>query len=181
MVKIFGKKSALAQKTVSDGLPALLTRLWRFGYSLSGSADIADDLVQETCARALTKATQFTPGTRLDSWTFTICRSIWLNDLRARKVRLGEGVLPVEEIDLPDSAPTTEMNIFAAQVVEHVMALPDAQRETVFLVYVEGFSYREASEILNIPIGTIMSRLATARQKLAHLNKTSEGRKANNG
>jgi len=155
---------------VADGLPPLLSRLWRFGYSLSGSADGADDLLQETCVRALEKAAQFKPGTRLDSWTFTICRSLWLNDLRARKVRAGTGVLPVEELDLPDPAPATEMNIFASQVVEHVMTLPDAQREAVFLVYVEGFSYREASQILDIPIGTVMSRLSTARQKLAHLN-----------
>ncbi len=155
---------------MAEGLPALLPRLWRFAYSLSGSADIADDLLQETCVRALDKAAQFKTGTRLDSWTFTICRSLWLNDIRARKVRTGAGVLPVEMLDLPDPAPSTEMNIFAGQVVEHVMALPEAQRETVFLVYVEGFSYREASQILGIPIGTVMSRLATARQRLAHLN-----------
>lgn len=120
----------------------LLTRLWRFGYSLSGSADGADELLQETCVRALEKAVQFKAGTRLDSWTFTICRSLWLNDLRARKVRVGSGVLPVEELDLADPAPNTEMNIFTGQVVDHVMALPDAQCEAVFLVYIEGFSYR---------------------------------------
>ena len=83
---------------------------------------------------------------------------------------MGTGVLPVEELDLPDMKPDAEMNIFASHVVEHVMALPDAQRAAVLLVYVEGFSYREACEILDIPIGTIMSRLSTARQKLAHLN-----------
>jgi len=62
------------------------------------------------------------------------------------------------------------MNIFAGQVVDHVMALPDAQRITVFLVYIEGLSYRETSQILNIPVGTVMSRLATARHNLSHLN-----------
>lgn len=168
-----GNLKKQTQHVVAEGLPELLTRLWRFAYSLSGSADLADDLVQETCVRALNKAPQFEQGTRLDSWTFTILRSIWLNDLRARKVRLGAGVLPVEEIDLPDQSPTQEMNIFTSQVVEHVMALPDAQRETVFLVYAEGFSYHEASEILDIPIGTIMSRLSTARRNLAHLNNVT--------
>lgn len=173
-MKLFNNKSLTARKAIIAELPALLLRLWRFGYSLSGNADIADDLVQDTCVRALSKAEQFKIGTRLDSWTFTICRSIWLNDIRSRKVRLGQGVLPVEEIDLPDTAPSVEMNIFTTQVVEHVLGLPDAQRQTVFLVYVEGFTYREASKILDIPVGTVMSRLATARAALAPLNETQK-------
>jgi len=178
MKKLFDIFQPKARSVVEDGLASLLPRLWRFGYSLSGSADIADDLLQETCVRALEKAEQFKSGTRLDSWTYTICRSIWLNDIRAQKIRIGAGVLPVEELDLPDPSPSVEMNIFANQVVKHVMGLPKAHRETVFLVYIEGFSYLEASQILEIPIGTVMSRLATARQKLAHLNATQSTRKA---
>ncbi len=155
---------------VADGLPALLARLWRFAYALCRSAEGADDLVQATCLRALEKAHQFRPGTRLDSWAFSICRSLWLNDMRAGRVRRGNGVVPVEEMEPTASGPDMETNIFAGEVVEQVMALPEAQREAVLLVYVEGFSYREASEIMGIPVGTVMSRLATARARLAHLD-----------
>ena len=169
-MKIFENNRIKARNVVAEGLPPLLARLWRFGYSLSRSADIADELLQETCVRALDKALQFAPGTRLDSWTFAILNSLWINHLRAEKVRAGTGVLPVEELDLASPGPDTEMNIFASQVVDHVMALPEAQRLTVFLVYVEGYSYRETSQILNIPVGTVMSRLATARHKLSYLN-----------
>ena len=70
---------------------------------------------------------------------------------------------------------TIESNILAGQVLRKVQALPEAQRETVFLVYVEGLSYREAAETLGIPIGTIMSRLAAARAKLAGLGTGPEG------
>lgn len=168
-MNLFRSKINKSRREVAVGLPPILARLWRFAYSLTRNADAADDLMQETCARALGKSDQFKCGTRLDAWVFTICRSIFLNNIRAGNVRRGAGLVPVEETDLADLSPSVESNIFATQVVEHVMALPDTQRETVFLVYVEGFSYREASDILEIPIGTIMSRLSTARQRLAHL------------
>ncbi len=121
--------------------------------------------------RALEKAEQFQPGTHLDRWVFRIAQRIWLNDLRAKAVRQGSGVVSVHDTDLPDDvgAPrlTAEANIFVGEVLSQVAALPEAQRETVMLVYVEGFSYKDAAEILDIPIGTIMSRLAAARKKLA--------------
>jgi len=85
-------------------------------------------------------------------------------------VRLGNGVVLLDETELPTPAPGAEANIFAAEVLKGVMELPDAQRETLLLVYVEGFTYKEAAEILEIPIGTVMSRLAAARKKLAGLN-----------
>ena len=82
-------------------------------------------------------------------------------------MRRGGGLLPVEEIELPDTAPSAEANIFARQVLSKVSELPEAQRACVMLVYVEGFSYAEAAEVLDVPIGTIMSRLATARGKVS--------------
>ena len=98
-----------------------------------------------------------------------MCRKaqrIWLNDLRSRKVRTGGGLVPVEEIDLPDHSPGAETNILARDVLNRVNALPEAQRHSVFLVYVEGYSYKEAAEIMEIPIGTVMRRLAAARKRL---------------
>ncbi|MCB1495387.1 MAG: RNA polymerase sigma factor [Bauldia sp.] len=159
--------SESSHDAVKLGLASHLTRLWRYGLVLSGSRDTAEDLVQATCVRALERAHQFEPGTRLDRWLMTILHRIWLNDLRAARYRRGEGLVDAESALIFDGARAVEANISAAQVLRNVQALPEAQRETVFLVYVEGFTYREAAEALDVPIGTVMSRLAAARAKLS--------------
>lgn len=164
---------------VKIGLAAELKRLWRFGLVLSRNRETAEDLVQSTCVRALERSHQFEPGTRLDRWLFTILHSIWINEVRARRVRQGGGLVDAETVLVFDGAGAIETNIMAGQVLRKVEALPDAQRETVFLVYVEGLTYREAADILGIPIGTIMSRLAAARAKLAEeANVRDQGRTA---
>lgn len=127
---------------------------------------MAADLAQATCLRALDKADRFTPGTRLDSWLYKIAQRIWLNEMRSKAVRVGGGLVPVEEIEIPAPGLETETNILAREVLSLVNALPEGQRIAVLLVYVEGFSYAEAAEILEIPVGTIMSRLSTARRKV---------------
>lgn len=110
----------------------------------------------------------------MDRWLFRIAQTTWLNELRRRKVRFGGGLVAVEDVDLPSNQPDTETNILARQVLNHITRLPDAQRLTVFLVYVEGFSYADAAAQLDIPIGTVMSRLAAARRTLnAKLEGTS--------
>ena len=138
---------------------------------LTRRPDIADDLTQTACLRAIEKAEQFEPGTHLDRWVFRIAQRIWLNELRAQAVRRGAGVVSIHDDDRSAeiSHPTSsaETNIFVGEVLTQVANLPEAQRQTVMLVYVEGFSYKDAAEILNIPIGTVMSRLSAARQKLA--------------
>jgi len=154
-------------EVVRNGLRQHLRRLWRYGVVLSGSRDTADDLVQATCLRALERAHQFQPDSFLDRWLMTILHSIWLNEIRAARYRRGEGFVDAETALVFDGAREMETNISAAQVLKGVQALPEAQRETVFLVYVEGFSYREAAELLAVPIGTVMSRLSAARAKLA--------------
>jgi RNA polymerase sigma-70 factor (ECF subfamily) len=151
------------------GLAPELKRLWRFGLVLSGNRDTAEDLVQATCVRAIERSHQFMPGTRLDRWLFSILHSIWINELRARRVRQGGGLVDAESALIFDGARSIETNILAGQVLRSVQDLPEAQRETVFLVYVEGLTYREAAELLKVPIGTVMSRLAAARSRLADL------------
>ncbi|MBB3929573.1 RNA polymerase sigma-70 factor (ECF subfamily) [Kaistia hirudinis] len=123
--------------------------------------------MQATCLRALERADQYQPGTRLDRWLFSILHSIWINELRARRIRLGEGEVDAETALVFDGAHAIETNILASQVLARIGRLPDAQRETVLLVYGEGYSYREAADLLGVPIGTIMSRLASARERLA--------------
>jgi RNA polymerase sigma-70 factor, ECF subfamily len=150
------------------GLSQYLARLWRYGLALSGSRDVAEDLVQATCLRALERADQFQSGTRLDRWLFAILRSIWLNEIRSRRVREGKGFVDPEQVLFSDGS-EIETNMFVGQVLNAVHNLPEAQRETVLLVYVEGLSYSEAADFLGTPIGTIMSRLAAARLALSTL------------
>jgi RNA polymerase sigma-70 factor (ECF subfamily) len=167
--------TARNHEAVKAGLREHLRRLWRYGVVLSGSRDTADDLVQATCLRAIERADQFQPGTHLDRWLMTILHSIWLNDVRAARYRRGAGLVDAESALVFDGAGAMEANISALQVLKAVQSLPEAQRETVFLVYVEGFSYREAATLLDVPIGTVMSRLAAARARLASLAPDARG------
>ncbi|TBN38924.1 RNA polymerase sigma factor [Pseudomonas sp. BGI-2] len=144
-----------------------LARLWRYGLLLSRQRHVAEDLVQATCVRALERAGQFVPGTRMDRWLLSILHSIWLNEVRARRVRQGQGLIDAESQLSFDGESVAQTHVLAAQVIRRVDALPEAQRETVYLAYVEGLSYREVAEVLQVPIGTVMSRLAAARVKLA--------------
>ncbi|MDR6664293.1 RNA polymerase sigma factor [Rhizobium sp. 1399] len=161
-------EAAIASEAdIRSGLTEHLARLWRYGLVLSHQRDVADDLVQATCVRALERADQFVAGTRLDRWLFSILHSIWLNEIRARRVRQGQGFVDADETLSFDGAHDTETHVMANQVLKQVNALPDAQRSAVFLAYVEGLSYREVAAILDVPIGTVMSRLAAARAKLS--------------
>jgi RNA polymerase sigma-70 factor (ECF subfamily) len=161
--------SKTSRREVRLGLEPCLARLWRYAVVLSSSRDTADDLVQATCLRAMERADQFTPGTRLDRWLFAILRSIWLNQIRARRIRQGGGFVEAEHVLTFDGGYDIEVNVLASQVLTVVGRLPEAQRETALLVYAEGYTYTEAAVALGVPVGTIMSRLATARAALAKL------------
>jgi RNA polymerase sigma-70 factor (ECF subfamily) len=158
-----------AAPDLKEELDEHLASIWRFALSLSGKADLADDLTQATCLRALEKQHQVNRDKPVIGWLLTICRSIWLNELRSRAFRKTGGLETAKASDLIDQRVDTETNIFAAQVYTSVMALPEEQRATVELVYVQQFTYSEAAAILEIPIGTVMSRLSTARAALAGL------------
>ena len=152
-------------------IPKLYPRLWRFALSLTARRDWAEDLAQQTCLRAIEKSDAYSAGTHPDRWLFRMMHNLWINELRKSHVRTGAGLVPVEDTPLPDPAPNQESNIFAREVLNAVNALPEAQRSSVMLTYVEGYSYQETADIQGIPIGTVMSRLAAARTRLAHLNK----------
>ena len=97
--------------------------------------------------------------------------NLWINELRSRKVRTGTGLVAVEDTPIIDEKPNSESNIFTTQVLSAVNTLPEAQRACVILAYVEGYSYQETADIIGAPIGTVMSRLSTARAKLASLKE----------
>lgn len=161
--------SEAGEREVRAGLKPLLPRLWRYALALSASRDAAEDLVQAACLRAIERAGQFQAGTGLDRWTFSILRSIWLNELRARRVREGGGFVDAAEALSVDGEAAMQSNILAGQVLRAVAGLPEAQREVVLLCYGEGKTYAEAADIMGSPIGTVMSRLAAARLALGKL------------
>jgi RNA polymerase sigma-70 factor (ECF subfamily) len=163
--------SEASRREVRAGLEPCLARLWRFALVLSGTSDTAEDLVQATCLRAIERADQFVAGTRLDRWLFVILRSIWLNEIRAQKIREGGGFVDAENALWINGEKEVETRVLAAEVLIAIGESSEAQRETALLVYGEGYSYAEAASTLGIPIGTVMSRLAAVRSEVAKLNK----------
>lgn len=147
-------------------LPRLLPRLSRFGLALTRTQFAADDLVQAACELALNRINQWNPDSRLDSWMFRIMQTMWWNEIRARKVR--DRYSDNEKVgrrSVQHDGP--ERRLFLIQAEQQILELPDDLRIVLVLVCVEGFSYREAAETLDIPLGTVMSRLARARLLLA--------------
>jgi RNA polymerase sigma-70 factor (ECF subfamily) len=152
---------------IRSRMVAVLPRLRRFAYALTGSTEQGDDLVQETCVRALSRVETWQPGTRLDSWMYRIAQNIWFDRMRAQKVR-GElvDVDAVEDIAGLDGRDIAESQLALEEVDAALGRLPAEQRAVIALVCIEGLSYKEAAEISGVPVGTVMSRLARARQAL---------------
>jgi len=151
-----------------DQMVAILPRLRRFAYSLTASVERADDLVQAACERALRREHQWRPGTRLDSWMFRIIYTLWIDEARAMRNRKAH--LPLEEVGLPASADgkarKIEARLMLGKVVQAMEKLSPKDRLILSLVCVDGMSYKDAAETLKVPLGTVMSRLARARQRL---------------
>ena len=163
-MSIWKRKSSY--DVVRDNLEDFFPRLWRYSLVLTGDKTRSDDLAQAACLRALEKADKFEAGTHFDRWMFRLTQRLWINEIRKQAVRTGGGLASIEEEELVDNKLDPEMNLLGREVLLEVMRLPEAQRATVLLVYVEGYSYKEAASLLDIPIGTVMSRLAVARGKL---------------
>ena len=108
---------------------------------LSKARDAADDLVQATCLRAIERADQFVPGTRVDRWLFAILRSIWLNEIRSRRIREGGGFVDAEDALISDGASEMETNITASAVLRAVSRLPEVTRNN-FVVICRGVQLR---------------------------------------
>lgn len=155
------------KEDIRDELVRLLPRLRRFAYSLSRDNDKAGDLVQETCARALSKLDLWQPGTRFDSWLFRMAQNIWLDRLRAEKAH-GDTVDIDTAFDIVDSdgRDVTESRLTLEEVNRGIAKLAADQQVLVALVCVDGMSYKEAADVLGLPIGTVMSRLSRARLAL---------------
>jgi RNA polymerase sigma factor (sigma-70 family) len=152
------------------GLTDCLPRLRRFAHALSRDASDADDLTQSTIERALSARRQWRPGTSLDSWLYRIMRNLWIDTARsrARKARLEAPPEAGEAVGI-DPRPGVEASLDLARLMSAMERLPHEQREVVALILVEGFGYRETAELLDLPIGTVSSRLVRGRMALLQM------------
>jgi RNA polymerase sigma-70 factor (ECF subfamily) len=148
----------------SAQIVALLPRLRRFARSIAGDRDDADDLVQISVERALMREDQWQRGTRLDSWLFRIIRNAWIDEARSR-VRRNRVLVPEEAGEhIGDRGAEAPMLLLSIQ--QAIARLPEEQRIVIGLVLIEGLPYGEAADILEMPVGTLTSRLARARVAL---------------
>lgn len=150
-----------------DELIGLLPRLRRFARMLAFAPADADDLCQATIERALKSRDRWQPGTRLDSWMYRIMHNAWIDTTRAAK-RRGETFVDADAGDRVGDASdrAIEARVELGNVGRAMAMLPLEQREAVALVLVEGFAYKEAAAVLEVPMGTLTSRLVRGREAL---------------
>ena len=142
----------------------LIPALRRYAFALRRDHAAADDLVQDTLERALSRWSTRRQDGDLRAWLFTILRNLHVGSHRAA-ARRGTAV-PLDEADLPGTAAAQDTAIEASDVLGALEQLPEEQKSLLLLVGVEDFSYDEAARILDVPLGTVMSRLSRARRAL---------------
>ena len=153
-----------AANSLSAEIAALLPRLRRFARSIVFNRDDADDLVQVTVERALNRSAQWEPGTRLDSWMFRIMKNARIDEVRSR-IRRDSLFVPEEAGEhVGDGFAEAHQQRMAIQ--KAVSLLSEDHRMVVGLVLIDGMAYQEAADVLELPLGTLMSRLARARSAL---------------
>jgi len=148
-------------------LAELLPRLRRFAHGLSRNAADADDLTQAAIERALKSRDQWQPGTQLDTWAYRIMRNLWIDTTRSRSRKAAHEAPEEEGLNVgEDPRDGMDASLDLKRIMAAMERLPDEQREIVALILVEGFGYREVSEMLGLPIGTVSSRLVRGRTAL---------------
>src|SRR5512137_2273487 len=146
-------------------LEAAVPRLRRYARALTGSREAADDLTQDTLERAWGKRALWQSGTDLRAWMFTVMHNVFVNGTRRSRPMLSLDDLAIEDAG-PAPATSVETGVVLAELARALSRLPEEQREVLLLVGLEQFSYAEASEVIGVPIGTVMSRLSRARERL---------------
>jgi len=153
------------EEALRDQIVGLLPRLRRFGLSLTKDLDTADDLVQGACERALTRLDQLREGSRLDSWLYRIVYTQWIDTLRRRQIRSEKLIVLGRETESRTVSSDSDSNFTISLDVRTALeSLPDEHRAAVMLVCVEGYGYAEAAGVLNVPAGTVASRVSRARR-----------------
>ena len=152
-------------------LEAVVPRLRRYARALTGNREAADDLTQDTLERAWVKRALWQPGTDLRAWTFTVMHNLFVNGTRRSRPSLSLDDIGADEAGAALSA-SVETGVVLGELARALALLPDEQREVLLLVGLEQFSYAEASEVLGVPMGTVMSRLSRGRERLRILLET---------
>jgi len=157
----------LSDPDFKDQLSAVIPHLRAFGRSLSGSRDLADDLVQETLLKACAARKRFQAGTNMRAWTFIILRNLFLSQMRRARFK-GEwdDITAAKILAAPASQ---DRHIELGDMQRALMHLPQPQREALILVGAGGFAYEEAADICGCAVGTIKSRVARGRVALEAL------------
>lgn len=161
-----------------EALPQM-DAVYRFALRLTGAPDAAEDLVQETYFRAFRAWEQYTPGTRAKSWLFTICRNVFLRQRERQKrheeiLQENAAVPPVTSSENPLWSSTEALDpegrffdsLVDEEIIEALDALAEEYRTAVVLSDLEGFSYQEIAEMMQVPVGTVKSRLFRGRRQL---------------
>jgi len=150
-----------------DRLEQEIPALRRFARALVGHPERADDLVQDTLERALTRIDSYTPGTNMRAWLFTILRNAHINELRRARTT----ATPDETLEaLSPPAPAAQEHGLAVRDLERALArLTPEMREVLLLIGLEGMSYEEAADVLGAKVGTVKSRLCRGREALRRL------------
>jgi RNA polymerase sigma-70 factor (ECF subfamily) len=152
---------------LADDIAALLPRMRRFARALTYHREDADDLVQIAMERALGRSEQWEAGTRLDSWLFRIIKNAWIDEVRSRTRRAALFAPEEEGEHVGDDTAQAHQQRLALQ--KAISLLSEEHRLVVGLVLVDGLPYKEAADVLEIPVGTLTSRLARARDALQQL------------
>jgi RNA polymerase sigma-70 factor, ECF subfamily len=156
-----------ADEQMRAGIVLLQPRLRRFGRALTGSWHQADDLVQDTIVRAIAAWSEATELTRIDGWMFRIMRNAWIDMQRARRVRLDYAdTLRTYSLSERNGEDLAVGRLMLGSVDAALQSLPEDQRAVLLLVCVEEMSYAQAAEVLDVRVGTVMSRLARGRSAL---------------
>lgn len=154
---------------VKAGIVAMLPKLRRFAWSLTGSRDEGDDLVQAACLKALGALDQYAEGTNLEAWMFRILRNAWIDRarFRIRRPTVSDDETLAALSDGGAAHDGLEARLTLLRVRMAMETLSPEHREVLALVAIEGLSYREVADTLGVPLGTVMSRLARARARLS--------------
>jgi len=153
---------------LQEQIVALLPRLRRFARNLTGEADNADDLVQMACERSLERLDQYRDGTRLDSWLYRIVYTQWIDRTRRRQRRSAQAETFRNLQEMSGTGESSPRRIVSFMDIKNALGhLPEENKAAILLVAVEGHTYAEAASVLEVPVGTVASRVARARNMLA--------------
>ena len=159
--------TALSDADFKRELAAVIPHLRAFGRSLSGSRDMADDLVQETLMKAWAARSRFQAGTNLRAWTFIILRNHFLSQMRRARFKGEWDDLTADRLLAAPASQDKQIEL--ADLQRALLQLPASQREALILVGAGGFAYEEAAEICSVAVGTIKSRVARGRAALEQI------------